>query len=221
MLKLVRFSRADLLRYVVWQLEHFFPDGKNADAINILRPYMDVALDRLAHCIGAIRSWKQDEFDHLHSSQYTTFLYYLSNTIWKATGNDSLCAKLFGLNKALNGIDLFYEIEMPPVFFIGHSVGIVFANATYGNYLVVYQNSTVGKNHGIAPVLGEGVIMYPNTAIIGCCEVGDGTVLSQGVSLINAHTPGHCTVYAGQAGTVVCKPTSRNILVDIFREKQS
>lgn len=219
MLKLVHFFHADLLRYVVRQLEHFFPDGGNADALDVLRPHMDVALGRLAHCIGAVRPWKPGEFDHLHSSQYTIFLYYLSNTVWKATGNRSLCAKLFGLNKALNGIDLFYEIELPPVFFIGHSVGIVFAKATYGNYLVVYQNSTVGKNHGVAPVLGDGVVMYPNTAIIGRCEVGDGTVLSQGVSLINTSTPGHCTVYAGQAGAVVCKPAGRNVLADIFREK--
>lgn len=220
MLKLVRFSYADLLRYVVRQLEHFFPDEGNADAMDVLRPHMDVALQRLAHCIGAVRIWKPGEFDHLHSSQYTIFLYYLSNTVWKATGNSSLCAKLFGLNKALNGIDLFYEIDMPPVFFIGHSVGIVFAKATYGNYLVVYQNSTVGKNHGVAPVLGEGVVMYPNTAIIGRCKVGDGTVLSQGVSLINTSTPGHCAVYAGQGGSVVCKPAARNVLADIFRAKQ-
>ena len=217
MLKLVRFSRADLLRYVVRQLEHFFPDDGNADATEVLRPHMDVALDRLAHCIGAVRPWKPGEFDHLHSSQYTIFLYYLSNTVWKATGNSSLCAKLFGLNKALNGIDLFYEIDMPPVFFIGHSVGIVFAKATYGNYLVAYQNSTVGKNHGAAPVLGEGVVMYAGTAIIGGCQVGDGTVLSQGTSLVNTNTPGHCTVYPGQGGQVVFKPTRRDALQDIFR----
>ena len=31
MLKLVHFSHADLLRYVVRQLEHFFPDDGNAD----------------------------------------------------------------------------------------------------------------------------------------------------------------------------------------------
>lgn len=217
MLKLVHFSRADLLQYVVRQLDQFFPDGLHPDAADLLRPYMDVALDRLAHCIGAVRPWKPGEFDHLHSSQYTIFLYYLANTVWKATGNRSLCAKLFGLNKALNGIDLFYEIGLPPVFFIGHSVGIVFAKASYGNYLVVYQNSTVGKNHGVAPVLGDGVVMYPNTAIIGRCDVGAGTVLAQGVSLINTSTPGHCTVYAGQAGAVVCKPIQRDVLSDIFR----
>ncbi|WP_245606939.1 hypothetical protein [Simplicispira psychrophila] len=217
MLKLVHFSRADLLQYVVRQLDQFFPDGLQPDAADLLRPHMDVALDRLGYCIDAVRPWKPGEFDHLHSSQYTIFLYYLAHTVWTVTGQRSLCAKLFGLNKALNGIDLFYEIELPPVFFIGHSVGIVFAKATYGNYLVVYQNSTVGKNHGVAPVLGDGVVMYPNTAIIGRCDVGAGTVLAQGVSLINTSTPGHCTVYPGPAGAVVCKPTGRNVLADIFR----
>lgn len=217
MMKLVHLSHAELLQYVVRQLDLFFPDGLDADAHEVLRPHMDPALLRLGHCIDAVRMWRPGEFDHLHSSQYTIFLYYLANTVWKATGNRRLCAKLFGLNKALNGIDLFYEIELPPVFFIGHSVGIVFAKATYGNYLVIYQNSTVGKNHGVGPVLGDGVVMYPGTAIIGGCHVGDATVLSQGVSLISTDTPGHCTVYAGEGGAVVCKPSKRDVLADIFR----
>jgi serine O-acetyltransferase len=28
--------------------------------------------------------WTPGRFDHLHSSQYTTFLYYLANTLWRA-----------------------------------------------------------------------------------------------------------------------------------------
>lgn len=217
MLTLTHFSRVDLLLYLVRQLDQFFPDGLDQDAAEQLLPHMDTALDRLGYCIEAVRMWKQGEFNHLHSSQYATFLYYLANTVWKRTGNNTLCSKLFYLNKALNGIDLFYEIEMPQVFFIGHSVGIVFAKATYGNYFVVYQNSTVGKNHGVAPVLGEGVVMYPGTSIIGRCEVGNRTVLSQGTSLINTSTQGDCTVFPCRQGGVVCKPTRRNILADIFR----
>ena len=52
---------------------------------------------------------------------------------------------MFILNKALNAIDLFYEIDMPARFFIGHSAGIVLAKASYADYLVLYPNSTVGK----------------------------------------------------------------------------
>lgn len=217
MLKPLYLSRAELVTYVVRQLETFFPDGLDADAEAVLDGHMDAALVRLGRCINEVRWWTSDAFDHLHSSQYTQFLYYLANTVWKSTGRRSLCAKLFGLNKALNSIDLFYEIEMPEVFFIGHSVGIVFAKASYGNYLVVYQNSTVGKNHGDAPILGEGVVMYANSAIIGDCQVRDGTVLSQGCSLVNTNTPGDCTVYPDQAGRVVFKPNRRDVLRDIFR----
>lgn len=59
--------------------------------------------------------------------------------------------------------------------------------------------------------------MYAGTAIIGDCQVGDGTVLSQGVSLVNTRSPGQCTIYRGDAGRVVFKPTRRNALLDIFR----
>ena len=217
-MEILRMNRARLLRYVVQQLRNTLPDDFDPQAD--IDAHLDEALARLHVCINAVRPWRQDCFDPLHSTQYCSFLYFLANTIWRRTTSTDTPTRLFLLNKALNGIDLFYEIEMPPVFFIGHSVGIVFAKATYGNYLVVYQNSTVGKNHGVAPVLGDGVVMYPNTAIIGRCQVGDGTVLAQGVSLINADTPGHCTVFGatgGRGGGILCKPTRHDAMADIFR----
>lgn len=214
-MEILRMDRDRLLRYVAQQLHHTLPD--DFDPRPDLEAHLDEALARLQVCINAVRPWRENQFDPLHSTQYCSFLYFLAHTIWQRTRTTDTPTRLFLLNKALNGIDLFYEIEMPPIFFIGHSVGIVFAKATYGNYLVVYQNSTVGKNHGVAPVLGEGVVMYAGTAIIGGCQVGDGTVLSQGTSLVNTNTPGHCTVYPGQGGQVVCKPTRRDPLQDIFR----
>jgi serine O-acetyltransferase len=95
---------------------------------------------------------------------------------------------------------------MPEIFFIGHSVGIVLAKATYGNYLVLYQNSTIGKNHGIAPTLNDDVIMYPNTAIIGSSLVKSGSVISQGCSVINNNTPGNCLVFQANNGQLTFKP---------------
>ncbi len=214
-MEILRMDRDRLLRYVAQQLHHTLPD--DFDPRPDLDAHLDEALARLQVCINAVRPWRENQFDPLHSTQYCSFLYFLAHTIWRRTGSTDTPTRLFLLNKALNGIDLFYEIEMPSIFFIGHSVGIVFAKATYGNYLVVYQNSTVGKNHGVAPVLGEGVVMYAGTAIIGGCQVGDGTVLAQGTSLVNMATPGYCTVYPGQSGQVVFKPTRRDPLQDIFR----
>ena len=217
MLTLSLGSHDALLAYLCRQLENFFPDGRLEAERPQLQRQLQPALARLAHCIGAVRLWPRGEFDHLHSSQYATFLYYLANTLWHSGADRALCNKLFGLNKALNGIDLFYEIEMPEIFFIGHSVGIVLAKADYGNRLVLYQNCTVGKNHGDAPTLGEGVVMYPHSAVIGRCNVGAGSVIAQGVSIINRDTPGDCTVFQGTEGALVLKPPTRRVLDDIFR----
>ncbi len=201
MLKIKHFSRSDLLRYVTNQLEHFFPDGQTK-----IRPALDACLDRtlnrLETCINPVKMWQTGVFDHLHSSQYTIFLYFLANTLWKKEEDEKICTKLFLLNKALNSIDCFYEIDMPEIFFIGHSLGIVLAKATYGNHLVLYQNSTVGKNRGTAPTIEDDVILYPNTAVIGTSHVRRGSVISQGCSIINTDTPGNCLVFQTDKGLV-------------------
>lgn len=218
MLKLLNSSREQLLGYLERQLQNFFPDGQPG-VREQLDARLDRALDRLAHCIGAVRMWRADEFDHLHSSQYATFLYFLAHTLHRDGAERALCNKLFFLNKALNGIDLFYEIDLPPAFFIGHSVGIVLAKATYGNHLVLYQNCTVGKNHGAAPVLGDGVVLYPHSAVIGDCRIGDGSILAQGVSVIGRDAPGHCLVFQGAAGGLEFARPRRDILADFFRDR--
>jgi serine O-acetyltransferase len=215
-MQLVNITRAELIDYTVAQIAHFFPDGRD-DVRAPIEAYCDEALARVGKCINAVQMWKENQFNYLHSSQYCIYLYYLSNSIWKGTKNSTACTKIFLLNKALNAIDCFYEIEMPDIFFIGHSVGIVMAKATYGNYLVLYQNSTVGKNHGDAPVIEEGVVMYPNTAIIGRCHVRKNTILSQGTGIINQDTPGDVLAFRGDNGKLTFKPSKRNIQADLFR----
>jgi serine O-acetyltransferase len=215
-MKLVNTTRAQLVDYTVSQISHFFPDGKD-DVRIAIETHCDEALDRIHRCINAVRMWREDEFNYLHSSQYCIYLYFLSNSIWRGTKNNVACTKLFLLNKALNAIDCFYEIDLPDIFFIGHSPGIVLAKATYGNYLVLYQNSTVGKNHGEAPVIEEGVVMYPNTAIIGKCLVRKNTILSQGTGIISQDTPGDSIAFRGENGKLVFKPSKRDIRADIFR----
>ncbi len=215
-LELVKFDRAGLMQYVARQIKSVVPD--DFDPIPDIDAHLDMALSRLHVCINAVKLWPVDRFDPLHSSQHCTFLYFLSHTIWKQTARKDTPLRLFLLNKALNAIDCFYEIELPEVFFIGHSVGIVLAKATYGNHLVLYQNSTVGKNHGEAPVLKPGVVLYANTAVIGRSVLRTGTIVSQGVSVINQITEANHMVFAGNHGRLSFKPTSRNILGDFFRD---
>ncbi len=215
-MNIVHLTREGLVDYTIRQLEQFFPDGRPIDRQQITASISET-LTRIEKCVNHVSAWDRGTFDHLQSSQYCTYLYFLANTIWRNTGETELPTRLFLLNKALNGIDLFYEIEMPEVFFIGHSIGIVLAKATYGEFLVLYQNSTVGKNHGIAPVIGEGVVMYPHTSIVGQCHIGNGTLVSVGTNVLNHDTPGNCVVFTGPAGTLEFRPSSRNVLADLFR----
>lgn len=215
-MKIINLSGNSLEKYLKLQLEYSFPTGDKTE-FDLIDKYLPQALSRLEFCIDDIAMWRQGEFDILHSSQYCIFLYYLSNTIWRHEQARSICTKLFLLNKKMNAIDCFYEIEMPDVFFIGHSVGIVLAKATYGNRLVLYQNSTVGKNKGIAPIIENDVVLYPNTAVIGNCIIREGSIISQGVGIIDRHTKGKSLVFQGENGSLVFKQTSRNVLSDYFR----
>lgn len=216
-MKLLHLTRNELPGYVGDQLRNLLPLPQQP-SLALLDLHLDEALLRLKRCIAQVKMWTPDQFDVLHSSQYCLFLYYLANTIWRREQDRDTCTRLFLLNKSLNAIDCFYEIDLPEVMFIGHSVGIVLAKATYGNHLVLYQNSTVGKNHGVAPQIGEGVIMYPNTAIIGRCDVADGSILSQGVSVINRNTQPGQVVFTGPGGELAFTSPKFNILGDFFRD---
>jgi serine O-acetyltransferase len=216
-MKLIDQTPESLVAYTAAQSAALTPDGSRDRMAEVMGRHVDEALARIGHCIDNVAMWRAGEFNYLHSSQYCIYLYYLANTIWKREKDAGVATRLFLLNKALNGIDLFYEIEMPPVFFIGHSVGIVLAKATYGNYLVLYQNSTVGRHRTDIPVIGDGVIVYPNSAIIGRSRVGDGAVLSQGSRVVNLEVPAKSMAFPGPDGGMTFRPAPQDLLSDYFR----
>ena len=215
-MNLVGITRAGLIDYVSDQLAHFFPD-RAGDARAPIASAFDDALDRLRPCVQLNRVWPEGGFRYLHSNQYATFLYLLANTLWKRGGAEHVCDKLYGLNKALNGLECFYTIELPRIFSICHSPGIVLAQATYADYLVLYQGVTVGRiDPASRPVLSEGVILFPHSAIIGACRVGPRTVVSLGHAVIDADTPGDCVVFSDR-GELVFKPSKTDYLARFFR----
>jgi len=215
--KLLDHTRESLIAYTTAQGAAIVPDGREALLRAAVEAHIDEALERLHRCINACAPWRPDEFNVLQSSQHCIFLYFLANTIWRRSGETAAPTRLFLMNKAMNGIDLFYEIAMPDVFYIGHSVGIVLAKATYGNYLVLYQNSTVGRHKDQIPVIGERVVLYPNTAVIGRSVVEDDCVVSQGTSVVNKRTPKGSIVFQGAPGELAFRPRPDNLLAEYFR----
>ena len=215
-MKLVDHTRASLIDYTVAQCTRVVPDGRDAPFRAAVDAHLDAALERLHACINACAPWRPDQFNVLQSSQHCIYLYYLANTIWRQSGDTAAPTRLFLMNKALNGIDLFYEIAMPEAFYIGHSVGIVLAKATYGNHLVLYQNSTVGRHKDQIPVIGERVVLYPNTAVIGRSVVESDCVVSQGTSVINRRVAAGQMAFRAADG-LAFKPRPADLIGEYFR----
>lgn len=185
-------------RYVAAQLDRFFDDGHGIQPVK-LEPFMSPALERLARCFKNIKKKYFYEnggwvFDHLHSDHYAMFLYLLGNTLHRQKGDARLAAKLFLLNKALHGLDAFYGIELPETFLFVHPVGTVLGRARYGNYFTVYQNCAVGAEGNDYPTIGEGVILYSRSSVLGRSVIGDNVILAANSFVLDSKIPSNSIV---------------------------
>jgi serine O-acetyltransferase len=169
-------SEDALASYVAGQLNHLFNDGRAVSGDSI-RELLPMSLQRLEHCFSRINdkyffNGQSVLFNHLHGDQFAMFLYLLANTAHNAGAGDDLPSKLFLLNKALHGIDAFYEVELPSVFLFVHPLATVLGRGTYSDYLMVYQRCGVGSNHDVYPTLGEFVTLRPGASVLGNSRIG-------------------------------------------------
>lgn len=169
---------------------------------------IDLAVFKVDRCVKDVIGRNGRPFDQFVSWEYTIFLYFLAQTISRELGDQRLATRLFLLNKALNGIDLFYDVDLSEVFLLGHTVGLVFAKANYGSHCIFHQNCTVGRILDKRPTLEDFVVMYPGSSITGSCHIRTNTVISAGVHLINTDTPGNCIIFNGESGKPIIKEIS-------------
>jgi serine O-acetyltransferase len=209
----------ELAAYVASQLSAFFPDERVAGAE--LASAVAGALERSERCFSSVRRkyfLREDRtvFDHLNTDQYAMFLYLLSNTLFRTDERPALAAKVYALNKALHGIDVFYEVELPDIFLFQHPVGTVLGRATYGDYFCAYQRCSVGANlDDVYPTIGKGVVMYGGSSIIGSSRIGDNCLFSLGAAVIDAEVPSDSVVF-GTSPALSLRSTRRDVVRDIF-----
>lgn len=194
----------ELNQYVYKQMENLFPDGKGCDILNYRREAND-AIERMENCFKKVKKssyndGSQTYFSHLHSDQYTTFLWLLSNSIWKSRADSNICNKLFYMNKALNGFSCMYDTALPEYFLLLHTVGAVLGKAEYSNYLIATQGATVGAHHGIYPKLGEYVSLMPYSSIVGDCNIGKEISIGIGARVYNMDINDNTVVFIDDNG---------------------
>lgn len=136
------------------------------------------------------------------------FLYWLSRHLF-LEHQIELADKVYCLNKTLNCVELFYEINLPNIWLCDHPIGSVIGRAQYGDYFFFYQGCTVGSNFRkdgtfVYPVLGDHVKMLSHSKILGNCHIGSHTIISANCYIKDQDVPDHTIVF-GQSPNLIFK----------------
>ena len=201
---------------VLHQLSRYWPDIDKtvietsvSDALEAVRINFECVPDKRFHRDdGAVI------FPYM-SVQWMIFLYRLSRAIFKNGGvhTPKEADMVYYLNKAMHANDWFYEVDLPPHFLCEHPLGSVLGRAEYGDFLVVYQGTTVGGNRRdgklFYPVLGSNVVLYANATVLGDTCVGNNVIFSADSYVMNERIPDNCIVFGKSPGLVI-KEKSEN-----------
>jgi len=174
------------------QLEHFF----TFDPANDREALLDATSAALNAVTVGFRPCRNKYFsrngapyfDPFHSGHYAIFLYHLSRAL-VLRRQERLADRVYYLNKALNGLDLFHQVDMPPIFFLDHPVAAVIGRGSIGNFFCFCQSCTIGNNHGVYPTIEDNVIMHAASMILGKSHVGPYVILGAGTIVIDQDIP--------------------------------
>lgn len=158
-------------------------------------------------------------FFPFRSIHWMVFLYRLSHQIYIDGGDKTPIEAdyVYYLNKIMHANDWFYAVDLPVHFSCEHPLGSVLGKAKYGDYLFVYQGTTVGGNrsNGVLsyPELGDNVILFANSSVLGDSHIGNNVVISSDTTIISQDVPDNCLVF-GKSPNIVIKERSEKVIKD-------
>jgi serine O-acetyltransferase len=196
-----------IIKGVIRQLNSFF--SISADEISVIASLSGIVFQRCEYNFlkNENKYYSRNSetyFSPYHSGQYTVFLYYFSNTIFKEEKDYlKLADKIYYLNRTMNGCDLFYEVELPEIFSLDHPLGSVMGRAKFGNYFAFSQTCTVGNNNNIFPVIGEHVTMSVNSMILGDSKIGNNVILGAGACVKDQDVPDNSMVFGNSPNLII------------------
>lgn len=209
--------KKQILESLIRQLRSFF--SISDQEIQIIETLSPKVLERCAICFSKTENkyYSKDGeayFNPYHSGQYTIFLYFFSNTVYRENTEYSILAdKLYYLNKIMNAVDLFYEIVLPDVFMLDQPGGTVLGRATYGNNFKFTQNCTVGNNKNVFPQIGNNVSMTANSMVFGNSKIGDNVIVGVGACVKDQDIPENSLVF-GHSPNLIIKKRKANEIKD-------
>jgi serine O-acetyltransferase len=128
----------------------------------------------------------------------------------------SLADRVYYLNKALNGVDLYHEVELPEIFGLDHPLGSVMGRARYSDFFFFSQSCTVGNSRGTYPQFGEEVLMLSGAKVLGNCDIGSHVILSANSYVKDTNIPS-CSIVFGSSPDLVIKQKPLEYFVETMQ----
>lgn len=211
------FEREDeITRIVLYQLKRFWFDIDESVIQEAIPSALKIIKDSFSG-LSSPRFFQEGEaqFSPYMSVHWMLFLFRLSHQIYINGRENSQTPKeadmVYYLNKILHSVDWYYAIDLPIHFLCEHPLGSVLGRAKYGDRLFVYQGTTIGGNHRKDlidyPTIGDNVILYANSTILGGCNIGNNVVISSDSYLINEVIPDNSLVF-GRSPNLIIKQKS-------------
>ena len=98
--------------------------------------------------------------------------------------NDADLYALVGRNAGQ--MEIFYSSLIGRGLKIIHGCGsVIGARCVIGDNCVIHQNCTLGDRHGGRPTLGNNVIMYAGSMVLGNVKIGDNTIIGANTLVIS------------------------------------
>jgi len=116
---------------------------------------------------------------------------------------------LYYLNKIMNGIDVYHEVNLPDIFYFEHPLGSIFGRAQYGSHFIAMQGCTVGGNRDrktgliMYPTIGKHVTMLSNSKIIGNSKIGNNVTLAANSYVKDLDIPDNSTVFGISPNNII------------------
>lgn len=201
----------DIKSTLLLQLNNWWHD-LDSDVIAIVIPEAMEQMEQDFQSMPSQRFYKDGKmvFSPFHSVTWSIFLYRVAKLL-SNKGAVKEADAVYYLNKIMNSVDWYHGIDLPIHFMAEHPLGSVLGRAQYGDYLFVYQGTTVGGNRKDGklyyPKLGKNVVLYANSTILGDTEIGNNVIISANSYLINEKVPDNCIVF-GQSPNIVIKQKS-------------
>lgn len=180
------------------QLSHFMI---TKDEVDIIKKNWEESINRIEYCFdNSINKYFKVSgeafLNPFHASQWCISLYIISKVIYNDIGEANTTSdKLYYLNRMMNGCDLFYEVNLPRIFYLDHPLGAIIGRGKFQDGFSFRQGCNIGHNKGVYPRLGKNVKMLANSRIIGDCNIGDNVILATGTFVKDRNVPSNVIVF--------------------------